>query len=305
MIKTNKNKLVIQEVVGKISHPTMMTIGGTSGSYVTTWNGKPKIGIGVGGIKYNVKVGDSCFGWPEAEYLEPGVALIGIDEKSGVRTIQAARSTAMGFHKLTCIGNKVKVMSGEGKGAIGVVTGKRGRQVNHVLTHFSDEDLEKLSIGDRVRVKAEGTGLEIKGFDGRIFNMSPKFLESIAPEQEDDQLVMPVVKEIPAYAMGYSAGGSPAELGHWCIQASPPELLRELKLGDLCIGDLVACRDILIVYGNSYYKGAVTIGVITFGSSDIGGHGPGVLAIAASKKGKIKLRIDQDANVAKYLGLKG
>jgi len=45
--------------------------------------------------------------------------------------------------------------------------------------------------------------------------------------------------------------------------------------------------------------------VITIGGSDMAGHGPGVMAIAASKKGKIEPRIDPRANVARYLKLEG
>ncbi|RJS90519.1 DUF4438 domain-containing protein [Candidatus Bathyarchaeota archaeon] len=291
MIKTNKDKLVVQEVLGKISHPVMIQSRG----YVITWDGKPKIGLGIGGIKYNVKVGDPIFGWPEAEYLEPGVALEGIDDRAKGALLN-----------LSCVGNEVKVISGEGKGLKGVVTGKAGYAgaPAHVLAHFSDEDLEKLAIGDKVRIKAEGVGLEIKGFEGKVFNVSPSFLESLDLELEDGELIVPVVKEIPAYAMGSGVGGGAAMSGHWCIQTCPPELVKELGLEDLRIGDLVACRDILMLYGKGYYKGAITVGIIAFGASDRGGHGAGVFAIAVSKEGKIRPRIDPEANVAKYLGLK-
>ena len=307
MIKTNKDKLLVQEVLGKISHPTMMVEGDLLGGYITTWDGRPKIGIGVGGIKYNVKVGASCFGWPEAEYLEPGVALMGIDEKLGIPPVRAGESpAAVGLYIMSCVGNEVEVIDGEGKGAKGVVTGKAGyaSAASHILVHFSDEDLEKLTIGDKVRIKAEGVGLEIEDFDGRIFNMSPSFLESLGLELKDGELVVSVVKEVPAYAMGSGVGGGQAERGHWCIQSSPPGLVKELGLGNLRIGDLVALRDIRMSYGKGYYRGAVTIGIIAFGASEQAGHGPGVFSIAVSKKGKIRPRIDPEANVAKYLGLK-
>ena len=303
MIRTNKEKLIVQELLGKISHPTLLIEGRLLGGYVITWDGKPKIGLGLGGIKYNVKIGDPCFGWPEAEYLEPGVALMGIDEKTGERP----SSHAMAFYKFSCLGNEVIVIEGEGKGSKGVVTGKIGYASTpyHVLAHFSDEDLEKLTIGDRVRVKAEGVGLKIEGFKGRIFNMSPQFLESLDVKLEDGELIVPVVKEIPAYAMGIGVGGGPAEQGHWCIQTSPSQLVKELGLEDLRIGDLVVCRDILMSYGKGYYRGAITIGVIACGASDQAGHGPGIFAIAASKEGKIRPIIEPEANVAKYLGIKG
>jgi hypothetical protein len=300
-IRTNEGKLMRQALLGKIAPPTMFVEGGLIGGYVTTWDGRPKIGIGVGGIKYNVRVGNPCLGWAEAEYLEPDVSLFGVEAKAGESPDGAGRA----FVKLSCVGNEVKVLEGEGKGASGVVTGKGGTAAaaDHVFAHFEEADLERLNIGDKVRVTAEGVGLEIEGFDGRIFNMSPGFLESLGPELEDGALTMPAVKEIPAHAMGMGVGGAPAESGSWCIQTSPPHLVEELELGGLRIGDLVACRDILMSYGKGYYRGAITFGIVTTGGSDIAGHGPGVMAVAASKKGKITPRIEPGANVTRYLGL--
>ncbi|MDH5200605.1 MAG: DUF4438 domain-containing protein [Candidatus Bathyarchaeota archaeon] len=293
-ISTNRDKLMRQALLGKIAPPKMLVEGGLIGGYVTTWDGRPKIGIGVGGIKYNVGVGDPCLGWAEAEYLEPGVSLLGVDDRA-----------EMAFVKLSCVGNEATVVDGEAKGARGVVTGKGGTAATagHVFAHFPEADLEGLNIGDKVRVTAEGVGLEIEGFDGRVFNMSPGFLESLGPEIDDGMLRLPAVKEVPSHAMGMGVGGAPAESGSWCIQFSPPRLVEELGLGGLRIGDLVACRDILMSYGKGYYRGAMTIGVVTTGGSDIAGHGPGVMAIAASKKGKIEPRIDPGANVTRYLGL--
>ena len=304
MLKTNKDRLIIQEVLGRISHP-LGSGSPSSTNYVTTWDGKPKFGIGSGGIKYNVKVGDSCFGWPEAEYLEPGVSLIGVEEGRGTAAGGRAAGPATGLYALSCVGNEVQVLGGDGKGAKGVVTGKAGYTGGqHVITHFADEDLLKLGIGDQIRVRAEGVGLKIEGFDGALFSMAPSFLESLGLELANGELVVPVALEVPAYAMGSGSGGSPGLTGHMCIQSNPPELVKELGLEGLRMGDLVACRDILMHYGKGYYRGAVTVGVVAFGASDQAGHGPGVFAIASSKKGKIRPRLDPEANVAKFLGLK-
>lgn len=304
VVKTNKDKLMKQALMGKIAPPTMAVSGRST--YVTTWDGKPKIGIGIGGIKYNVKVGDSIFGWPETEYLEPGVALYGFEEKAEADR-RAASGSGMAFTKLSCIGNTVTVIGGEAKGATGVVTGKGGvgGTSRHVLSHFAQDILWKLNIGDRVRVMSEGAAMKVEGFDGRIFNMSPDFFEALEPELDGDVLELPVAKEIPIIAMGMGVGGSSAESGGWCIQTSPPHLVEKLGLGDLKFGDLVACRDALMSYGKGFYRGAVTVGIVTTGESHVAGQGPGVMAIAASKGGKIKPRIDPEANVAKYLGLEG
>jgi len=61
-ISTNREKLMRQALLGKVAPPTMLVEGGLIGGYVTTWDGRPKIGIGIGGIKYNVRVGDPCMG---------------------------------------------------------------------------------------------------------------------------------------------------------------------------------------------------------------------------------------------------
>lgn len=300
MIKTNKDKLVVTQILTEISHPTLVSQGGLMGGYVTTWDGRAKLGIGPGGIKINVRVGSPCFGWPETEYLEPGVALKEVESKPIVPGYQSPRSVATTVHTVSCIGNEVMVVSGDKKGAKGVVTGK-GRGT--ILSHFKDEDIEELTIGDKVKIRTEGVGLEIEGFDGGVYNMAPSFLEALDPKLDTGCLTLPVTKEVPAYAIGSGSGGSEAQRGYFCIQSCPPALVEELGLEDLRIGDLVACRDILVTYGKGYHKGAATAGVVVFGASEKAGHGPGVIAIATSKVGKIKPRLDPDSNVSKYLGL--
>lgn len=303
LFKTNKDKLLIQQVTGRIAPPTLSSGGPSATNYVTTWDGRPKLGIGSGGIKYNVDVGDSCFGWPEAEYLSPGVTIEGAGTGVAIGGGRGDQGTTT-VCSLCCLGNVVSVQDGEGKGANGIVTGKVGYTGRSGITvHFKKNDLEKLGIGDHVRVRVEGVGLRIEGFDGKLFSMSPIFLENFNPELNGDTLIVPVTREVPAYAMGSGSGGGTGMSGHYCIQSNPPELVEELKLGDLKIGDLVACRDIRMEYGKGYYRGAVTVGVVAFGASEQAGHGPGVFAIITSKNGKIKPRIEANANITKYLKL--
>jgi hypothetical protein len=302
MVKTNKDSLVATQVIAKVSHPTLPVHGGLMGNYVTTWDGRAKLGIGLGGIKYNIRVGSPCFGWPATECLEPGVALKEDEGKPTSPGYQSPGAVATTVQAVTCIGNKVTVVSGDAKGAMGVVTGK-GR--GSILSHFVDADLANLSIGDKVKIRAEGVGLEVDGFQGDVFNVSPGFLEALSPEVRNGVLTLPAAKEVPAQAMGYGVGGSEAQRGYLCIQSTPPALVQELGLGDLRLGDVVALRDTLISYGKGYHRGAVTVGVVVFGASDVAGNGPGVLAIAASKEGKIKPRLTKDANIAKYLRLGG
>jgi hypothetical protein len=303
-VNINENELLRQVLLGKISAPTLFVEGGLTGAYVTTWDGKPKLGIGVGGIKYNVRVGDSCYGWSEAEYLEPGVSLIGVDEENGGSAYRMG-DTARALVKYSCIGNRALVVNGDGKGFEGTVTGKGGTGTTgkHVYIDFKKTELEKLNIGDKVRIDSFGVGLTIDGFAGKIFNLAPSLLKNLQPRIVDTFLELPVVKEIPIQLMGMGVGGAPPEEGAWCIQSSPPYIVEKYGLGDLKIGDLVACKDGLMYYGKGYRKGSITVGVITTGSSEIAGHGPQVVAMAASETGAIKPRLEESANLRKYLEL--
>ena len=302
-VKTNEKTLLRQVVVGRVAPPTLAG-GEPRGGYVTTWDGRSKLGLGPGGVKLNVRVGDPCLGWPQTEYLEPGVALLGVDEKSDA-TGYSASGTGVAFLKLSCVGNPVTVLTGEAKGALGVVTGKggMGHTGAHVQAWFPADALENLCTGDRVKVESLGPGLEVEGWRGRVFNVSPAFFGALKPRLAKGVLELPVAKVVPIEAMGYGVGGGSAETGNWCIQSNPPGLVEELGLGDLRFGDLVALTDALIDYGKGFYRGAVTVGVVTTGGSDQAGQGPGVMAVAASLEGCIKPRVDGAANVARLLKL--
>lgn len=102
----------------------------------------------MGSIRYNVKIGDPCFGWAEGENVKPGVSIDRVvKEKSW-----AAASEIQAFRVMACIGNEAIVFSGEAKDAKGVVIGKHGYipqaggMGHHVLVSFNSEDLEKLAI---------------------------------------------------------------------------------------------------------------------------------------------------------------
>ena len=56
-IPTNKDRVLTIAVQGRIA-PAQPARG-----YSVTWDGKPKLAIGTGGINYNLKIGDRVFGW--------------------------------------------------------------------------------------------------------------------------------------------------------------------------------------------------------------------------------------------------
>lgn len=285
MLKTNVDSLVIQKVRGEVIHPQLWVERG----YATTWDGRPKLTVGIGGIVSNVKVGDPVFGW-YADHLNAGVAVSNPD---------ASRATALnGF---SCIGNKVRVLTGEAKGSEGVIVGKTTCGRTRLVVYFSDEDFVKLAIGDKVEVEAWGVGLTIEGFeDVRVLSLSPRLLEAMGVEVRNDRLQVPVVMELPGKIMGTGVGGRRS----WDIQSCSPELNEDLGLKKLRFGDLVAVKDVNSDFGNTVYEGGIIVGVVSHGASEIGGHGPGLAVIFSSKKRRIEPVVDGKANVAYYLGLR-
>lgn len=290
MLRTNRENLLEVAVLGEITHPAV------EGSYMTGWDGEPTVGVGRGGIVYNVKVGDPCFGWAWGEKVEPGVSADGTGEDGEKGS----------FRNLSCIGNEVKVFGGEAKGSKGIVVGKVGYQPDrshHVVIHFDEEALEKLAIGDKVQVRATGVGLRFIDYpDVRVVGLSPQLLETMGLEKRG-KIVVPVTKVVPAEYVGQGSGGAPSEASNWDIMTQSPDAVDELK--DLRLGDVVMLRDILSAWGRGYYEGAATVGVVSCGASRSMGQGIGVTVLFTSKGSELEPRIDEKANIGNYLGLGG
>jgi hypothetical protein len=288
MIETNKDKLLKLAVMGEI-------VPSGSGGYRPTWNGIPKMSLGMGGIKYNLKVGDPCYGWASGDHVEPGVTIRGKEKPSPSQCALAL---------LACIGNEARLTSGEAKNEKGVFTGRHAGSDD--LVWFPEETIEKLAIGDKVQVKAHGVGLKIKGFeDVRVNKCSPRLLENMGIEIDGDKLVVPVAAEIPGFLMGSGIGSSQnVEPGDYDIQTTDPATNEKYGLKKLRLGDIVLLQDQLCMNGRGYYKGSMTIGTIIHGWSDSAGHGPGVNPLLSTVGGRIRTVIDPRANTARYLGLR-
>jgi hypothetical protein len=281
-MKTNKDKLIKMAVMGEIVHPS----GGAG--YGVDFDGAPRVGLGMYGVKYNVTVGDPIYGWESGEHLEPGLS---------IRNTEPGQSAAL--DTLACIGNEVNVRTGDARGAKGYIIGK------HVsfLVWLNGEDQKKVNIGDRIQVKAWGVGLKIEGFEEtvRVNKIDPDLLEKMGITVENGKLVVPVTSEFPAYIMGSGYGMTPNV--DYDIQTTCSEdVIDELGIKKLRFGDVVVLKDQLNWWGRGYYKGAITIGIIIHGWSYHAGHGPGVTTIMSAKPGKIVTKIDPDANIAYYLG---
>ncbi len=284
-ITTNKAKLLSIAVQGQVAHPQ------PARNYLTTWDGKPKMAIGMGGINYSLKLGDSLFDWASAEQATMEVATEGVGE-------ERFRESWLTF---SAVGNEVKVLSGEARGAKGVVVGKFG---SYVLVRFDDRVKEKLAAGDTLQIKATGLGLKIEEFpEIFIHGVAPEILEKMGLRKVGDKLEVPVVKKIPAEIVGQGPGRT-SHYGHFCVQTCFPPDIEKYGLKELRFGDLVFLEDMQNDYGKGYYKGAGTVGIVCSGPSDIAGLGIGVMGILSSREAKLEPRLNPEANIAKYLGIK-
>ncbi len=286
-LKTNKDKLIATAVQGVVQ-PFR------SWGYETTYDGKPKLLLGMASINYTVSLGDPAYGWASADHVEPDVTIQGRDRSS-------ASECALAL--LACIGNEAEVVSGDAKGAKGYFIGRHAGSDD--IVWFPKDVLDNLALNDKIQVRARGVGLKIDGFeDVRVNKLSPELLEKMGIAIEGEQLVVPVVLEVPGHIMGSGIGGPGIEYIDYDIQTTCPEIVEEYDLKKLKLGDIVAIRDHYDFYGRGRYEGAVTVGVVIHGWSDLAGHGPGVNPLLSAMPGKIRTKIDPDANTAYYLGIK-
>ena len=292
-IRTNIDKLVKISVMGEISSPVF----GRS-AYRISADGKPTVLPGVGGITYNIRVGDLATGWM-ADHVEPGVSV-----KNKERSDRLPSGANMALNILACVGNEAKVVSGDAKGEKGVVTGKHGG-IEHVLVDFPSEVMEKLLIGDKILIKAFGVGLQLLDYpDIKVMNMDPRFLEAIDPQPKGEKLEIPVTHIIPAAIMGSGLGSNQTYSGDYDIRLFDKPTVEKYGLEDLRLGDLVAIQNADHSYGRIYKKGAISVGIVVHSDCVISGHGPGVTTLFTSSNGKIIPKIDPDANITKLLKLR-
>jgi hypothetical protein len=293
LLKTNRDKLVKVSVIGEVVSPV---IGDTV--YKITADGEPVILPGVGGITYNIRVGDLACGWM-ADHVEPGVSL-----ENRVSDSRSPRGQSNALNVLACIGNEAVVVKGDAKGEKGVVVGKHGG-IEHIMTDFPPETMEKLVIEDRVQIKAYGVGLQLLDVpEVKVYNTSPEFLDAIGLRIVKGLLEVPVTHEVPAAIMGSGLGSSQTSSGDYDITMFCTETVKECGLEDLRLGDLVAINDADSSYGRIYRKGSVTVGIVSHSNCVIAGHGPGVTTLFTSTKGMIKPVISKNANIAKLLKLR-
>ncbi len=292
MLKTNCEKLIKISVMGEIASPTIRNV------YNVSATGKPLVLPGVGGITYNLRIGDSACGW-EADHVEPGASVE--NKENDARSGQAANTA---FNVLSCVGNQATVTTGDAKGGKGIVTGKHGG-IEHVLVDFPSEVLENLVPGDRILIKAYGIGLKLVDFpDIKVLNMDPRLLEAWNTKSNSAKLEVPVTHIVPAAIMGSGLGANQVNSGDYDIQLFDSGVVEQYGLGSLRLGDLVAIIDADHSFGRIYRQGAVSVGVVVHTNCVTAGHGPGVTTLMTSPDGKIVPQIDKNANIASLLKLR-
>ncbi len=288
-LATNKKLLVCQSVIGEITSP-----GGGINPYRINPEGHADIYPGVGGITYNLRIGDlACekFG----DHVEPAVSLSNFTQVGG----QPGPNRAL--NQFSCVGNEAKVVSGDAKGEIGRVTGKHGG-IEHVLIDFAPEVLEKMVIGDKIQIKACGCGLQLTDHPSiKVLNLDPALLEKMGlKELKDGKIQVPVTHTVPSRVMGSGIGAMHSHSGDYDIQLFDEPTVKEYGLEDLRLGDVVAIIDADATYGRIYKTGGVIIGIVVHASSVIAGHGPGVMIAMSSKDGRLVPKIDAKANLQRY-----
>jgi hypothetical protein len=283
-VEYNQKQLVMMAVQGFIAPP-----GFSEPPYEIDPQGKIHVFPGTGSITYNFRTGDSAV-HIAGDHVEPAVSLYNPGRDGGGSSYESR-----GLNGLSCIGNKVLVLTGEAKGAEGRVVGKHGG-TEHVMVDFPDDDVfKKLAIEDKMRVYAIGVGMELKNIRGvKAINMSPHLLK----------LRISVTHRIPAKIMGSGLGRSHVYRGDYDIQLFDEKTVKEHNLEALRFGDIVAIIDADHTYGRIYQEGAVSVGVITHSRSSVAGHGPGVTTLLTSREGNIEVVINSDANLAKLLNIR-
>ncbi len=287
-LKSNIDKVVKLSVQGKVSYPSGRR------NYSVSADGEPFLLPSIGGISYNVKVGDPAFGWA-GDHIEPGVSCIADWEK---RFDHPNTS----FHYYSCVGNEVKVVTGAAKGARGIVTGHHGG-AEHVIVDFEDRVLEKLQMEDKFLVRGWGQGFALTDYpDVRLMNLDPNLFFKLGVKPlKGGKLEVPVAARIPGHLMGSGVGSLSMGTGDYDVMTTDRGEIAKLGLDKLRFGDFVAIMDHDNVYGRSWRKGAITIGIVIHSDCLVAGHGPGVTTLMASSKSLLVPKPDSHANLAEVM----
>jgi len=289
MLKTNEKSVVEFFLQCQPGMPR------TQAAWRVDRHGKPFILPGIGSITLNIQVGDPAFGWA-GDHVEPGVSCT-------ADTLKPFEHPNNGLQLYACVGNKARLISGEAKGAEGVVLGHHGGS-EHVMIDFPREVKEKMCYDDKILIQAKGQGLQLLDYpEIACFNLAPDLLKKMKVKEVNGKLQVPVTTLVPAAAMGSGIGSSHVATGDYDIVTGDPETVQTYKLDKIRFGDFVALLDHDNRYGRDFHKGAISIGVVVHSDCKLAGHGPGVTTLLTAGSPLIEPVIDPKANIADLFGI--
>jgi len=295
MLRTNRDTLVHSSVVADICVPYTMPMGVD----VINYQGRQHTIGGLGGVVYNVAIGDKIFHWQGVDHLEPGVSL-----KAKEKDAQRA------LNHLSCIGNQAVIVTAamhsddcKLKGKTGVVTGNHAG-IDDIHVWFPADVIAHLLPGDKIAIFTNGVGLAMPDYpDIKVQKLDPRLLLAMRIEERDGMLAVPVTHEIPPELMGSGIGTTSTNFGDYDIQASSHDHQIRPELQDMRFGDFVALRDQDCRYGFGYNKGSLTIGIVIHGDSQLAGHGPGVTPLISGTTDSLAVFMDKGANIVHHLDM--
>ncbi len=294
-VEFNREQLVKMPVLGWIAEARL---GSTP--YRVGADGSVRMVPATGSITYDFRTGDTAINLA-GDHVEPAVTLYNPGS-----TNNRSSGESRAFNALSCIGNEVRVLTGDAKGETGYVIGKHGGS-EHVMVDFKDQEvLYKMSPGDKMQVYAHGAGMELQNAgDVQAFSMSPHLLEALTEAgmgiTSVGKLRVPVALTVPAKIMGSGLGSDQVYTGDYDIQLFDEVVIEKYGLDQLRFGDIVAITDADHSFGRIFKTGAITIGVITHSNSNIAGHGPGFTTLLTSTSGNIETFTDSEANLKHLL----
>jgi len=283
-VTSNAGQLITQVLAGEVWPPLADRHG-----FRVNPDGQAFLLPGMGGVTLGVHCGDPATGYA-GDHVEPGLS---------VRHRDPAANYALQY--LTCIGNTVTVTSGPGAGSEGFVIGQHA----YVLVDMAESQMRQVTTADQVTVLAVGQGLALADHPEVVVkNCSPRLVAALAGgTRADGRLEVHVAARIPADAIGAGAGMA-SEYANTDLMGAYAGLGGDLSLGleGLRIGDLVAMTDQDHRFGRGYREGWLSIGVISTGSCQLFGHGPGPSTIMSGPASAFYLVDDADANIGVLAG---
>jgi len=282
-LKRNDNELLTQVLAGEV----WPALGDRHGFRVDP-EGRPFLLPGMGGVTLGVHCGDPATGWA-GDHVEPGLS---------VRHHDPAANFALQY--LSCVGNRVVVTSGPGAGAEGMVIGQHA----YVLVDMDECAMRQVTTGDQVTVFAIGQGMRLTDHPKIVVkNCSPALLAALGGgTASGGRLDVHVAARVPADAIG-AGSGMVSEFANTDLMGAYAGLGGNLSLGleGLRIGDIVALADQDHRFGRGYREGWTTIGVISTGSCQLFGHGPGPSTLMSGPSEAFRLVDDPASNLGVLL----